>query len=280
MMSNRKAPHDRDRFTLIELLVVIAIIAILAAMLLPVLSQARETARTAICISNLKQFGIGFIMYANEFEGEFPRTRVQNEDGTWPPGWKNQEGWANLLAEAELGAEWKSGYLFPNQVPVGSVLVCPTVYSRMWRYVNGTQRWLTGAGCTYASNSYWSHDYRYKLRFSRISRPDFPLLVDSGPERVWDQWDYRNMQLIYQDRASDFYTNVSTYMDVTILRSFPGFWHGTRGQGVHLEGSTNQLNIDGAVLSIRASQVPRYATNTTNTAHPYFCDLNKSQPLP
>ena len=59
-------------FTLIELLVVIAIIAILAAILFPVFAQARESARKASCTSNMRQIGLGIIMYAGDYDESLP----------------------------------------------------------------------------------------------------------------------------------------------------------------------------------------------------------------
>ncbi|HID06515.1 MAG TPA: DUF1559 domain-containing protein [Armatimonadetes bacterium] len=62
----------RKGFTLIELLVVIAIIAILAAILFPVFAKAREKARQAACVSNMRQLGLAAKMYAEDYDETFP----------------------------------------------------------------------------------------------------------------------------------------------------------------------------------------------------------------
>ncbi|HMS54580.1 MAG TPA: prepilin-type N-terminal cleavage/methylation domain-containing protein [Fimbriimonadaceae bacterium] len=62
----------RKAFTLIELLVVIAIIAILAAILFPVFAQAKEAAKKTVCITQVKQLGIAFSMYANDADDKIP----------------------------------------------------------------------------------------------------------------------------------------------------------------------------------------------------------------
>jgi len=63
----------RRGFTLIELLVVIAIISILASILFPVFARARENARRASCMSNLKQIGLGTMMYVQDYDEKYPQ---------------------------------------------------------------------------------------------------------------------------------------------------------------------------------------------------------------
>jgi len=86
--------NHKHAFTLIELLVVIAIIAILAAILFPVFARARESARRASCLSNLKQIGLGIMMYVQDYDEKYPAANITI--GQTPPNgyyWASGTSW-------------------------------------------------------------------------------------------------------------------------------------------------------------------------------------------
>jgi prepilin-type N-terminal cleavage/methylation domain-containing protein len=113
---NRRPRVVRAGFTLIELLVVIAIIAILAAILFPVFAKARESARRTVCISNVKQIGLAWMMY------------VQDNDETFPP------------SNSPTNSQWGGSTTYTGKYPCkpcrphlktnDSVIYDPTIYAQ------------------------------------------------------------------------------------------------------------------------------------------------------
>ena len=89
MFKNSKAP--RGAFTLIEILVVLGIIGILSALLFPVLARARENGRKAVCNSNMRQLGVAFSQYTQDYGGRYPfagQYQIWANGASWVTGGK------------------------------------------------------------------------------------------------------------------------------------------------------------------------------------------------
>lgn len=93
------SPNTRSRgFTLVELLVVIGIIALLISILMPALSRARQQAQTVQCLSNMRQLGAGFAMYANANNGILIPFEWRNAAASTGGSYSGTDGWPVILA--------------------------------------------------------------------------------------------------------------------------------------------------------------------------------------
>src|SRR6478672_5991246 len=97
--------RKQNGFTLIELLVVIAIIAILAAILFPVFARAREKARQTSCLSNLKQIGLAFLMYNQDYDETIRKAMI---GGAWFAGHGITDAEFSYPAQNFLATEFAS----------------------------------------------------------------------------------------------------------------------------------------------------------------------------
>jgi prepilin-type N-terminal cleavage/methylation domain-containing protein len=233
--SDRCDQHPLRGFTLIELLVVIAIIAVLAAILFPVFAQAREKARQTACSSNLRQIGLAFAMYTEDYDERLPDRRdlkVSLPTGfhpwnTWPFT-DPRGGWAEVVMEPYIKNP--------------DIWACPSVKGSSLDVLQVKQAISNDANAPISRYWLW--------RFDRIDDPPLPK----------NGWGKTELQLVDGIRQANDATIVPIQPDgpaeveLAVDPYFPNTMTSLdaslRGKAVHM-GGRNRVFLDAHVKYFR-----------------------------
>jgi len=227
-------------FTLIELLVVIAIIATLAALLLPALSRAKESARSTRCVSNLRQLGIAANMYFDDNDGRtFPYRGAMTNGGDifW-------FGWLERGAEGSRRFDRTQSALHPH---LGSgVQLCPSLPYSLAKFK------LKALGAAYG--------YGYNLHLAPVAGEPFRIASVKSPPDVGLFADAAQVNT-FQAPATPQNPMLEEFYYVSATERTAHFRHNSRANIVFVDGHVGQSrpvpdSIDPAMPSARVGILP------------------------
>ncbi|MFA5863344.1 MAG: DUF1559 domain-containing protein [Phycisphaerae bacterium] len=234
-------------FTLIELLVVVAIIAVLISILLPALSQARETARAVSCSSNLHQMGLGFMMYASDYQEKFPPYATSSNWGRF--AWKIEWWPSNSCTGPRVLAE--KNYIDHS----GGLYACAAAKHPSGAAYYRWSSWMLDAeppgamDYAYLGNNYFLSDYGRGYAYSpaglnsrfyltKIESADvtgFPLMQDWASD-YWYTWNESPQNITWHQKKMnvlivDGHVTTVNYMDNRHWATYTGFCFNGSGLG-------------------------------------------------
>lgn len=226
----------RTAFTVLELLVVVAIIGVLAAILFPVMAQAKATGKRTVCASNMRQIGLGLRLYADDFDGQMPLTRHDTP---------------------AISSTWIFS-LRPYLSNVDEIRICPAD-------PKGARR-LKANGTSYVLNEY----VVARGQEGAITNLD-ALPAPSSTITTFTISDLQGVTSAQDHTHSTFWMEAPVELRWNlILRDIQPDRHPVGGSpnGVHTNGSANYLFADTHVKAYAANQVKSWADRGDNFAKP------------
>lgn len=239
--SSPRHPSCFGAFTLIELLVVIAIIAILASMLLPALARAKQRSQRASCLSNLKQIGLAFSMYLDDFHQRFPDQR--DLKNTLPAGFRPWTSWP----PSDPRTGWAPG-VFKDYGATTNIWACAAALN--------TPAGTALQACQASSNDTNAPLTRYWAW--RFDRPDDPV----GLEDFWGKTETQAVIDLQTAAATDptlglitGVSDVELVVDPYFPSTVPSVLPELKGRTIH-PGGRNRILLDGHAQYLKDKRTP------------------------